>query len=97
MSGKPGASTDAERWRELNRRLRAAYVAGAEARSQAAQGRGLSDEELQRIVARYPGDLPTVRWKPPIFFREFRPRVNVAAMRSLPGADPPGIRSPYRW
>ena len=43
---------------ELNRRLRRAFVEGAEERSQRELGRGLTSEELRRILSRYPGDLP---------------------------------------
>lgn len=43
---------------ELNRRLRLAFLAGAEARSRQTVGRGLTDEELQRVIAQYPGDVP---------------------------------------
>lgn len=43
---------------EVNRRLRAAFVEGAEERSRETLGRGLTDEELRRIMRRYPGDLP---------------------------------------
>jgi hypothetical protein len=42
----------------LNRRLRATFIEGAEQRSREAHGRGLSDEELRKVVRRYPGDLP---------------------------------------
>jgi hypothetical protein len=47
-----------DRRRELNRRLRAVFIEGAEERSREAVGRGLTDEELRRIMRRYPGDLP---------------------------------------
>src|SRR5437868_989646 len=43
---------------ELNRKLRAAFLAGAEEPSVAETGRGLKDEELQRVMQWYPGDLP---------------------------------------
>jgi hypothetical protein len=43
----------------LNRRLRAAFLAGAEERSLRVHGRGLTDAELGSILAEYPGDLPT--------------------------------------
>jgi hypothetical protein len=43
---------------ELNRRLRIAFIAGAEERSRRELGRGLSEEELERVLRRYPGDLP---------------------------------------
>jgi hypothetical protein len=47
-----------ERRHELNRQLRAESIEGAEERSRKAHGRGLTDEELRRIIHRYPGDLP---------------------------------------
>jgi hypothetical protein len=43
---------------ELNRKLRRAFVEGAEERSQREVGRGLTTDELRRILRRYPGDLP---------------------------------------
>jgi hypothetical protein len=43
---------------DLNRRLRVAFIAGAEERSRRELGRGLSEEELGRVLRRYPGDLP---------------------------------------
>ena len=49
------------RRRELNRRLRAAFITGAEEDSRSRLGRGLSEEELQRVLRRYPGDLPEQR------------------------------------
>jgi hypothetical protein len=58
MPGKPGASSAADRRADLNRRLRAAFLAGAEEQSTRNQGRGLTDEELRRVLQRYPGDLP---------------------------------------
>jgi hypothetical protein len=51
----------AARRRDLNQRLRLAFVAGAEQRSRQTVGRGLTDEELQRVMRRYPGDLPDQR------------------------------------
>jgi hypothetical protein len=42
---------------ELNRRLRQAYLAGAEEQSQEGEGRSLTAEELERVLWRYPGDL----------------------------------------
>jgi len=48
----------ASRHRELNRKLRRAFLEGAEERSQRELGRGLTADELRRILARYPGDLP---------------------------------------
>ena len=44
--------------RELNRKLRAAFLAGAEERSCRVFGRGLTDEEVRRVIEHYPGDLP---------------------------------------
>jgi hypothetical protein len=46
-----------QRWTELNRRLRLAFVRGAEERSLREQGRGLTADELRRVLARYPGDI----------------------------------------
>jgi hypothetical protein len=46
--------------RTLNRELRTAFIAGAEDRSLREQGRGLTEEELRRVLARYPGDLRKV-------------------------------------
>ncbi len=51
------ANTLAARRRELNQRLRLAFVAGAEERSRQTAGRGLTDDELRRVMSRYPGDL----------------------------------------
>jgi hypothetical protein len=48
----------ASRRSALNRRLRIAFIAGAEERSRRELGRGLSEEELERVLRRYPGDLP---------------------------------------
>ena len=48
----------ASRRRELNRKLRRAFVEGAEERSQRESGRGLTEDELRRVLRRYPGDLP---------------------------------------
>jgi hypothetical protein len=42
----------------LNRRLRIAFIAGAEEDSRSRLGRGLSEEDLRRVLRRYPGDLP---------------------------------------
>lgn len=43
---------------ELNRKLRQEFVAGAEERSRRELGRGLTPDELERVLKRYPGDLP---------------------------------------
>jgi len=42
----------------LNGRLRIAFIAGAEEGSRSRLGRGLSEEKLQRVLRRYPCDLP---------------------------------------
>ena len=44
--------------RELNCRLRAAFLTGAEEQSQRDHGRGLTEVELRRVMRAYPGDLP---------------------------------------
>lgn len=41
----------------LNERLRAAFITGAEEDSRRRLGRGLTREELERVLKRYPGDL----------------------------------------
>jgi len=46
----------AARRRDLNRRLRAAFLAGAEEHSLQSRGRGLTEEELERMLRRYPGN-----------------------------------------
>jgi hypothetical protein len=46
----------AARRADLNRRLRAAFVEGAEEDSRRRLGRGLTREELERVLRRYPGD-----------------------------------------
>jgi hypothetical protein len=43
---------------ELNLRLRQAFIDGAEERSRRDLGRGLTAEELERVLRRYPGDIP---------------------------------------
>jgi hypothetical protein len=42
---------------DLNRRLRLAFLAGAEERSRQDLGRGLTEAELRAILDRYPGDV----------------------------------------
>ena len=44
--------------KELNRKLRLAFLRGAEERSQAALGRPLTEDELRRVLRQYPGDVP---------------------------------------
>jgi hypothetical protein len=51
------ASADKERLKRLNKRLRAALVEGAEEDSRRRLGRGLTVEELERVLWRYPGDV----------------------------------------
>ncbi len=48
---------DRERHQRLNERLRAEFIAGAEEDSRRRLGRGLTPEELERVLRRYPGDL----------------------------------------
>ena len=43
--------------RELNRMLRAAFLAGDEQQFRAEHGRGLTEEELLRVMEQHPGDL----------------------------------------
>lgn len=42
---------------DLNRRLRAAFVEGAEEDSRRRLGRGLTPDELERVLQHYPGDV----------------------------------------
>jgi len=51
------ASADQERRDRLNKRLRAAFIEGAEEDSRRRLGRGLTAEELERILWHYPGDV----------------------------------------
>jgi hypothetical protein len=53
----PEAKALAAHRRDLNCRLRLAFIAGAEERSRETMGRGLTDEEFERIIERYPGDV----------------------------------------
>ncbi|HEY5277025.1 MAG TPA: hypothetical protein VIK38_10935 [Coriobacteriia bacterium] len=48
----------AARRSELNRRLRRAFLEGAEERSSRVLGRGLTADELRRVLRWYPGDIP---------------------------------------
>jgi hypothetical protein len=53
-----------ERRKQLNMRLRAEFVAGAEEESRRALGRGLTGDELERVLRRYPGDVgPKEGWE----------------------------------
>jgi len=44
-----------------DKRVREAFIGGAEEDSRRRLGRGLTAEELQRVLRRYPGDLPERR------------------------------------
>ena len=46
----------ADKLAEIDRRGRAAYLEGAEAQSQSAEGRPLTADELERVTRRYPED-----------------------------------------
>jgi hypothetical protein len=48
----------ARRRLDLNRRLRIAFIAGAEDRSRRVMGRPLTHDELREVLRRYQGDLP---------------------------------------
>ncbi len=54
----------ADRVAALNRRLRLAFLEGAEEQSQRALGRPLDANELKHIAERYPGDIGTAFRKP---------------------------------
>jgi len=43
---------------DLEKRLRAAFLQGAEEHSRRRLGRGLTREELIRVLRRYPGNAP---------------------------------------
>ena len=45
-----------EKVAEIDRRSRAAYLEGAEAQSQAGEGRPLTADELERVAKQYPGE-----------------------------------------
>jgi hypothetical protein len=49
--------TDHERRARLNKRLRQAFIDGAETDSRRRLGRGLTAEELERVLWHYPGDV----------------------------------------
>lgn len=46
-----------ERRRQLNERRLAAFIARAEEESRRTLGRGLTRDELERVLRRYPGDV----------------------------------------
>ena len=49
-------SADHERRERLNKRLRQAFIEGSEEDSRRRLGRGLTAEELERVLWHYPGD-----------------------------------------
>ncbi|HEY5182175.1 MAG TPA: hypothetical protein VIJ07_20795 [Dermatophilaceae bacterium] len=51
--------TDQGRLARLNQRLRQSFIEGAEQDSQRRLGRGLTAEELERVLRRYPGNVAT--------------------------------------
>ena len=51
------ADEQASRRQRLNERPRAASVAGAEEESRRQPGRGLTREELDRVLRHHPGDI----------------------------------------
>lgn len=53
---QPGEEPSEIKRRQLNERL-GAFLTGAEAKSRAHLGRGLTRDELERILRRYPGDI----------------------------------------
>ena len=55
------AKPDEARVARLSERLRQAFIEGAETDSLRRLGRGLTAEELRRVLRRYPGDLPEHR------------------------------------
>jgi hypothetical protein len=52
------ASADQERRARLNKRLRQAFLEGAEEDSRRRLGRGLTVEEMERVLWHYPEDVP---------------------------------------
>jgi hypothetical protein len=48
---------DEFRRRRLNERLRASFISGAEEESRRRLGRGLTRDELEQILRRYPADV----------------------------------------
>jgi len=52
-------SAEHERRVRLNQRLRQAFIEGAEEDSRRRLGRGLTAEELERVLWQYPGDVAT--------------------------------------
>jgi len=78
------ASADQDRRARLNQRLRQAFIAGAEGDSRRRLGRGLTAEELERVLRRYAGDLAERPVRPT---HEYRcPVAPHSAMTSFPSA-----------
>ena len=57
----PAAVDLPEHRRQLNRKLRAAFLAGAEEQPLADHGRGLTEDKLRLVMTEYVGDLPTTQ------------------------------------
>lgn len=56
MTNASARESGQERWRRLNLRLRAEFIAGAEAEWCKRTGRPMTAEYLERVLRRYPGD-----------------------------------------
>ena len=54
---RPPPDPTRERRRRLNERLREAFIEAAEEDRRRHLGRGLTAEELERVLRRYPGDV----------------------------------------
>jgi hypothetical protein len=55
---RPERPIDAADWqRQMNLRLRAEFIAGAEEDWRQRTGRPMKVEELERVLRRYPGDI----------------------------------------
>jgi len=55
---RPERPIDAADWQQqMNRRLRAEFIAGAEEEWRKRTGRPMTREELERVLGRYPGDV----------------------------------------
>jgi hypothetical protein len=58
MDREPGRRSEQDaRRRDLKRRLRLAFLEGAETRSRDTLGRGLTHDELRRVIERFPTDV----------------------------------------
>ena len=54
MNGESSRADDEARLAARERRVRLAFVRGAEQQSRRAMGRPLTEDELRRIIARFP-------------------------------------------